>query len=333
MNAVATIARESPEQPDVVRLIEDLDAYQAALYPAESNHFLDLRALAAPDVRFFVARLGGEVVGCGAVRIDPEGQAEVKRMFVSPRARGMRLGQRILQRLEAQARDEGCRWLRLETGIHQPEALGLYRASGFVERGPFGDYRPDPLSVFMEKPLAAVGAGRVRRLEAHEVDLHRKIRLGALQESPDSFGDSFADIAARPRSYWEALTRSVTDPGRHAMFLACDRATVLGCAYGLLDADRDDGARVGGMWVQPAWRRLGTGGALLEAVAAWARGHGRPHLSLWAPAHQPAALALYRRGGFRETGRRKPLPTSAALEIAEMVRAGGDAPGPHGSEG
>jgi putative acetyltransferase len=43
--------------------------------------------------------------------------------------------------------------LRLETGIHQPEALGLYRAAGFVERGPFGPYRPDPLSVFMEKPL------------------------------------------------------------------------------------------------------------------------------------------------------------------------------------
>lgn len=150
-----TIAREAPDQPEVVRLIEALDAYQSALYPAESNHFLALDALAGPDVRFFVARLGGEAVGCGAVRIDPEGYGEVKRMFVLPRARGMRLGQRILERLEAEAREEGCRWLRLETGIHQPEALGLYRAWGFAERGPFGEYRPDPLSVFMEKPLGA----------------------------------------------------------------------------------------------------------------------------------------------------------------------------------
>jgi putative acetyltransferase len=169
-----TIARESPGQPDVVRLIGELDAYQAALYPAESNHFLDLAALAAPDVRFFVARAGGEAVGCGAVRIDPEGYAEVKRMFVLPRARGMQLGKRLLQRLEEQARDEGCRWLRLETGIHQPEALGLYRAVGFAERGPFGDYRPDPLSVFMEKPLP--------------------------REAPDAFGETFADDSARPPS-------------------------------------------------------------------------------------------------------------------------------------
>ena len=43
---------------------------------------------------------------------------------------------------------------RLETGIHQPEALGLYRRLGYVERGPFGSYALDPLSVFFEKRLA-----------------------------------------------------------------------------------------------------------------------------------------------------------------------------------
>jgi putative acetyltransferase len=75
-------------------------------------------------------------------------------MYVAPHIRGRRLGKQILDKLEAQALREGCTWLRLETGIHQPEALGLYRASGFVDCGPFGDYRPDPLSVFMEKRLA-----------------------------------------------------------------------------------------------------------------------------------------------------------------------------------
>jgi putative acetyltransferase len=87
-----TIARESPMRPDVVRLIAELDACQAALSPAESNHFLDLEALAAPDVRFLVARLGGEAVGCGAVRIDADGHAEVKRMFVLPRVDSRRAG-------------------------------------------------------------------------------------------------------------------------------------------------------------------------------------------------------------------------------------------------
>jgi putative acetyltransferase len=147
------IAREDPRRPGVFPLIEALDAYLAALYPPESNHLLDLDALSAPDVRFFVARLGTEALGCGALRVDGVGYGEVKRMFVLPSARGLKIGARILARIEAQAREEGLVCIRLETGIHQPEALGLYRSTGYREREPFGDYRPDPLSVFMEKPL------------------------------------------------------------------------------------------------------------------------------------------------------------------------------------
>ena len=148
-----TVARETPRQPEVAELIRQLDAYCAALYPAESNHFLDIEALCAPEIRFFVARRGSEALGCGALRVDGEGYGEVKRMFVLPRARGLKLGKRILTRLESQARLDGLSALRLETGIHQPEALGLYRRLGFVGRGPFGAYAPDPLSVFMEKTL------------------------------------------------------------------------------------------------------------------------------------------------------------------------------------
>ncbi|MGH7414282.1 MAG: GNAT family N-acetyltransferase [Candidatus Rokuibacteriota bacterium] len=148
-----TIEIESPRQADVEGLLAALDAYQAALYPAESNHFLDVEALAAPTVRFFVARRGGQALGCGALRIDAAGYGELKRMFVRPEARGLRLGRRILDRIEEEARRERLRCLRLETGIHQPEALGLYRAAGYEERDAFGEYRPDPLSVFMEKSL------------------------------------------------------------------------------------------------------------------------------------------------------------------------------------
>jgi putative acetyltransferase len=74
-------------------------------------------------------------------------------MFVSPEARGLKLGRRLLVRIEEEARREGLGCLRLETGIYQPEALGLYRSAGYVEREAFGDYVPDPLSVFMEKRL------------------------------------------------------------------------------------------------------------------------------------------------------------------------------------
>ena len=148
-----TLRIESPRQADVLGLIEALDVYQRGLYPPESNHFLDVETLAAPGVRFFVARRDGRALGCGALRIDPAGYGEVKRMFVSPEARGFKLGRRLLDRIEEEARREGLGRLRLETGIHQPEALGLYRSAGYVERDAFGEYSPDPLSVFMEKSL------------------------------------------------------------------------------------------------------------------------------------------------------------------------------------
>ena len=151
---MAIIVRiENPRQPDVLRLLAALDAYLAALYPPESNHILDVDSLCASDVRFFVARDGACPLGCGALRI-VDGYGEVKRMFVDPAARRKSLGRAILERIEGEARRKGLRLMRLETGIHQPEARALYRAAGSAERGPFGEYVVDPLSVYLEKTLA-----------------------------------------------------------------------------------------------------------------------------------------------------------------------------------
>ena len=150
MNTLA-IRQEPPDQPDVIRLIEALDAYANALYPPESNHLLDISALSDPAVIFLVVRDGNEAVGCGAVLRDPRGFGEVKRMYVRPDQRGRGIGRRVLAAIEAIARDGRLPMLRLETGIHNAEALALYRRSGFTECAPFADYAPDPLSVFMEK--------------------------------------------------------------------------------------------------------------------------------------------------------------------------------------
>jgi putative acetyltransferase len=136
-----------------MRLLAALDAYLESLYPPESNHILDIDTLCAANIRFFVARRRGEALGCGALRIDPAGYGEVKRMFVHPAARGRKLGRAILTRIEEQASREGLEWMRLETGIHQAEALALYRHAGYAERGPFGEYAPDPLSHFFEKSI------------------------------------------------------------------------------------------------------------------------------------------------------------------------------------
>jgi len=150
---VADIRLENPRQDDVMRLLAALDAYLESLYPPESNHILDIDTLCAPDIRFFVARRGSEAVGCGALRVDPTGYGEVKRMFVHPAARGQKLGRAILARIEDQASREGLERMRLETGIHQAAALALYRRAGYAERGPFGEYASDPLSHFFEKAI------------------------------------------------------------------------------------------------------------------------------------------------------------------------------------
>jgi putative acetyltransferase len=148
------IAKEPPRQPGVLDLLEQSDAYAQSLYPAESNHMVDLSTLEKPSVAFFVARHEGEVVGCCALVDAGDGSAEIKRMFVNPKARGLKIGRKLLETMEDHGREAGLSAIRLETGIHQPEAIALYRTAGYVDIGPFGAYQPDPLSLFMEKMIA-----------------------------------------------------------------------------------------------------------------------------------------------------------------------------------
>lgn len=129
------------------------DTHMTALYPAESNHLVPVSALQATNVRFLVGRRSGMCVACGAIVMAADGTAEIKRMWVEPHARGLKLGRRILATIEKMARDEGVKVLRLETGVSQVEAITLYRSAGFSCVAAFGDYQPDPVSIFMEKYL------------------------------------------------------------------------------------------------------------------------------------------------------------------------------------
>jgi putative acetyltransferase len=148
-----TISQTDPRSPTSIALIEELDRHLNQLYPAESNHLMDLNALCAPDVRFFVAVVAGESLGCGAVK-QFAGYTEVKRVYVVPRARGLGMAKRIIEVLEAATRAAGLSIMRLETGIYQPDAIALFEKVGFARRPSFGDYpKDDPYSVFMEKTL------------------------------------------------------------------------------------------------------------------------------------------------------------------------------------
>lgn len=150
-----SVGPDDPRQADVRRIFTESSAYLQALYPSESNHVVDVDALAGPDAVFLAARRNGELLGSIAFRIVAPGHAEIKRMFVRSEARGIGLGRRLLVALEDAARQKHVSRISLETGIRQPEAIALYRASGYQDCPPFGTYAPDPLSLFMTKRLQA----------------------------------------------------------------------------------------------------------------------------------------------------------------------------------
>ena len=147
------IATEPTRQLDVLALIEQLDAYQKPLYPAESHHGIDVTALSQSNVIFAVARNpSGQAVACGAIVIE-SAYGELKRMFTLPSHRGKGVARSLVQWLEAQAQARGCHLFMLETGYLQPEAIALYERLGYSRRGPFGPYTEDLNSVFMQKSV------------------------------------------------------------------------------------------------------------------------------------------------------------------------------------
>ncbi|HEY1389421.1 MAG TPA: GNAT family N-acetyltransferase [Ktedonobacterales bacterium] len=152
--ASAIIMPERPDTADAILLITELEAQLDPLYPRESRHGLSVEQLLAQDVAFFLLRAHGEPVGCGGVKLFGIDYGEVKRMYVRQRFRGSGFARMVLDHLADYARAQGVGLLRLETGIHQHAAIGLYERAGFTRIPPFGAYREDPLSLFFEKPLA-----------------------------------------------------------------------------------------------------------------------------------------------------------------------------------
>ena len=121
-----------------------------------SAHALDLDGLRTPDMTFWSAWEGDQVVGVAALRRLGADHGEVKSMHTAEAARGRGVASALLRQIVATARARGMRRLSLETGSwsYFLPARALYARHGFVECGPFGDYREDPNSVFMTLAFA-----------------------------------------------------------------------------------------------------------------------------------------------------------------------------------
>ena len=150
----ARLAPLDPGHPDAQALMAQSEALMSALYPSESNHFEPADGLRPPQGRFYGLWRGERLVGCGGVKLfEADGYGEIKRLFVLDSERGRGIARQLMAQLEGDLLARGLGLARLETGIHNPEALRLYKRLGYVERPPFGSYAPDPLSVFFEKHL------------------------------------------------------------------------------------------------------------------------------------------------------------------------------------
>jgi GNAT superfamily N-acetyltransferase len=135
-------------------LIAELDEELNARYPGHDLHGIRSDGFEAAGGLFYVLYVGGQAVGCGAIR--PFGDAaELKRIFVRRPWRGRGLSRRILAHLEDEAARAGFRRALLETGPLQREAIGLYRATGWSPIEKFGEYEADPLSLCFGKALTA----------------------------------------------------------------------------------------------------------------------------------------------------------------------------------
>jgi putative acetyltransferase len=152
-----TIERVIQATPELHDLIGELNDALNAAYEAHQRHGLSIEQLFEPNVRFFLAHLEDLAVGCGGVAVF-DNYAEVKRMYTRPATRGRGVAKALLCRIENEVRGANKSILRLETGTHQQEAIGLYERIGFRPRGPFGPYAGMPAcnietSLFFEKIL------------------------------------------------------------------------------------------------------------------------------------------------------------------------------------
>jgi putative acetyltransferase len=141
--------------PSIHALLDEHLRSMRETSPPESVHALDLAALRRPEITFWTAWEGDELRGCGALMALAGRQGEVKSMRTPQAHRRTGAGRALLMHIIQEARSRGYEQLLLETGSMAAfdPARRLYASAGFVEVGPFGNYREDPNSVFMRLAL------------------------------------------------------------------------------------------------------------------------------------------------------------------------------------
>jgi GNAT superfamily N-acetyltransferase len=160
MAVMLTVSSAPADDQELLRLINAMTAEVVSLYELEPAAH---PAALGPDARYLLARLDGQGVGCCAVRPVQDGTEvtwELKRMFVTPAARGAGVAWGLLERAEEVVRGLGGERMRLETGVRQPVAIRLYERAGYRATANYPPYEEDPVARCYAKSLkAGVPAG------------------------------------------------------------------------------------------------------------------------------------------------------------------------------
>lgn len=152
------LLRTESSHPDFSALVSELDAFLAHIDGDEHAFYAQLNKTATLQ-QVLVAYADGVPAGCGAIRAWEPGYMEVKRMYTRPAMRGRGIASAILAELEKWAAELGCHSCVLETGNRQPEAIALYKKSGYRQIPNYGKYAGVDNSLCFEKKLDGVAAG------------------------------------------------------------------------------------------------------------------------------------------------------------------------------
>ena len=147
------IVESDPAAPEAAALIAALDAELHRRYTGIEIHSIHASEFGGAGGVFLLGRAGGKAVACGAIRPMGNGVCELKRMYLDPAHRRRGYARAVLRALEGAALARGWRTVRLETGIHQPEAMALYESEGYRAIPQYADYGSDPRSRYYEKLL------------------------------------------------------------------------------------------------------------------------------------------------------------------------------------
>jgi len=333
LSSEITIAPADPVGETARELIGHLCAEMTARYGSAPSPF-SATEFAVPRSVFLEARLRGEPVGCGAIRSLSTETGEIKRMYVTPQARGKGVARKILAELEEYARQFDYHTLCLETGTRQPEAQALYESIGFRRIPAFGPYVENPTSLCYEKTL-----GSARDSAATTTALPFRIRrINPESERANQLAEALAGVTIdcveggasigfmQPLSHAKALAfwRGVlgqTERGERILLVAeeFESQRIVGTVQVVLTMPENQPHRadIAKMQVHRSARGRGLGAALMRAAEAAARDTGRTLLVLdtvtggdaerlytrlgWTRCGEIPGFALWPSGGFCTT--------------------------------